>query len=537
MPECGSAAGDPEPVDRDVHVGERRARLSRCARRRHRHLGLPDAGNGRRRVARASEGAASRLGADHHERLLRHRRHRPRRQPCGHLPVREQALVRSRPQGDDPRGAEPPSAADREPRARRRGARAARRHPAPEARARTTRARIARHHARALDRGRRRAARGMNVSDHTAMSAKFTTHCGRIADLDWIRALYELGQKAANGAHPQQVSQEILEHIVRGFAAESGSIALIVDGTVDQLELAAGTDLPSGLIGKELPRGTGVFGHVVATGQPVLVNGNAAETGLPLRGSAERQRSTHSAMCWPLQVAGRTIGAVAVNRAETSPRYTPDDLEQGQALTSLLALVMANHRMHVERDARILELSTLNATMQRINAMLEDAQNQVIQSEKLASIGQMAAGVAHEINNPLAFALSNLGSLEAYLASLFELLDAYVDADASIDASGNAALATARKLRAGVDVAFLRSDTADLVAESREGLLRVKRIVQDLRDFSRGGAEEVRQALDIHDALDRTLNIVRNELKYKANIVREYGALPEIECVPSRLNQ
>ena len=377
----------------------------------------------------------------------------------------------------------------------------------------------------------------MNVSDHTAMSAKFTTHCGRIADLDWIRALYELGQKAANGAHPQQVSQEILEHIVRGFAAESGSIALIVDGTVDQLELAAGTDLPSGLIGKELPRGTGVFGHVVATGQPVLVNGNAAETGLPLRGSAERQRSTHSAMCWPLQVAGRTIGAVAVNRAETSPRYTPDDLEQGQALTSLLALVMANHRMHVERDARILELSTLNATMQRINAMLEDAQNQVIQSEKLASIGQMAAGVAHEINNPLAFALSNLGSLEAYLASLFELLDAYVDADASIDASGNAALATARKLRAGVDVAFLRSDTADLVAESREGLLRVKRIVQDLRDFSRGGAEEVRQALDIHDALDRTLNIVRNELKYKAHIVREYGALPEIECVPSRINQ
>jgi signal transduction histidine kinase len=369
------------------------------------------------------------------------------------------------------------------------------------------------------------------------MSAESGAARGRIADLDWIRALYELGQKAANGAHPQQVRQEILEHIVRGFDAESGSIALIVDGTTDQLELAAGTDLPSGLIGKPLPRGTGVFGHVVETGQPVLVNGDAAETGLPLRGSAERQRSTHSAMCWPLQVAGRTIGAVAVNRAETSPRYTADDLDQGQALTSLLALVMANHRMHVERENRILELSTLNATMQRINGMLEDAQNQVIQSEKLASIGQMAAGVAHEINNPLAFALSNLGSLEAYLTKLFDLLGAYVEADPAIDAPDNAALATARRLRAETDFAFLRSDTADLVAESRDGLLRVKRIVQDLRDFSRGGGEEVRQAIDVHDALDRTLNIVRNELKYKANIVRDYGALPEIECVPSRLNQ
>jgi signal transduction histidine kinase len=361
---------------------------------------------------------------------------------------------------------------------------------------------------------------------------------GRIADLDWIRALYELGQKAANGAHPQQVSQEILEHIVRGFDAESGSIALIVDGTIDQLELAAGTDLPPGLVGKPLARGTGVFGHVVETGHPVLVNGDAAETGLPLRGGpAERDRSTHSAMCWPLQVAGRTIGAVAVNRAETSPRYTREDLEQGQAVTSLLALVMANHRMHVERDNRILELQTLNATMQRINGMLEDAQNQVIQSEKLASIGQMAAGVAHEINNPLAFALSNLGSLEAYLTKLFELLDAYVEADGALAAPQIAALGAAGKLRAEIDVAFLRRDTADLVTESREGLLRVKRIVQDLRDFSRGGAEEVRQAIDIHDALDRTLNIVRNELKYKANIVRDYGALPEIECVPSRLNQ
>jgi signal transduction histidine kinase len=358
---------------------------------------------------------------------------------------------------------------------------------------------------------------------------------GRIADLHWICALYELGQKAANGAHPQQVRQEILEHIVAGFDAESGSIALIVDNTSDELELAAGTDLPPHLIGSALPRGTGVFGHVVETGQPVLVNGDAAQTGLPLRGCEPRQRATHSAMCWPLRVAGRTIGAVAVNRAASKPRYTADDLEQGQALTSLLALVMANHRMHVERESRILELSTLNATMQRINALLEDAQNQVIQSEKLASLGQLSAGVAHEINNPLAFALSNLGSLDAYLASLFELLDAYVAADAGLP--GIAALDPVRALRKRTDVDFLRTDVRALLSESRDGLLRVKRIVQDLRDFSRGGAEEVWQSVDLHAALNSTLNIVRNELKYKANIVLSYGNLPEIECMPSRLNQ
>jgi two-component system, NtrC family, sensor kinase len=369
------------------------------------------------------------------------------------------------------------------------------------------------------------------------MANRMTSGTGRTADLAWICALYELGQKAANGGHPQHVRQEILEHIVRGLEAESGSIALIVDGTPDQLEIAAGTDLPPGLIGRELPRGTGIFGHVVATGEPLLVNGDAAQTGLPLGDRGARERATHSAMCWPLRVSGRTIGAVAVNRAADSPRYTVDDLDQGQALTSLLALVMANHSMHVERDNRILELSTLNATMQRINSMLEEAQDQVIQSEKLASIGQLSAGVAHEINNPLAFALSNLSSLESYLAQLFALLGAYIDADEKLGATAPPPLGAVRALRQQTDFAFLRDDTAALVSESRDGLLRVKRIVQDLRDFSRGGAEEVWQAIDVHKALDSTLNIVHGEFKYKANIVRDYGELPEIECMPSRLNQ
>jgi len=92
---------------------------------------------------------------------------------------------------------------------------------------------------------------------------------GRTADLAWIRALYEFGHTAAHGADPLRVRQDILNHIVQGFDAESGSIALIVDGTEDQLEIAAGTDLPPGIVGSKLQRGVGVFGHVVATRQPL----------------------------------------------------------------------------------------------------------------------------------------------------------------------------------------------------------------------------------------------------------------------------
>jgi len=358
----------------------------------------------------------------------------------------------------------------------------------------------------------------------------------KTADIAWIRALYEFGQTAAYGADPLRVRQDILMHIVQGFDAESGSIALLVDGTEDQLEIAAGTDLPPGVVGSRLQRGVGVFGHVVATGQPLLINGNAAEAGLPLRVAEPRNRPAHSAMCWPLVVQEQIIGALAVNRASSRQRYTVEDLDRGQALASLLALVIANHQMNVERDNRIVELSTLNETLQRVNLMLEEAQDQLIQSEKLASIGQIAAGVAHEINNPVGFVSSNLGTLESYLQRLFGLLDAYIEADEAAPAPTEA-LARARMLRDGHDFNFLRGDIVDLLSESRDGLVRVKRIVQDLKDFSRTGAEEAWEMADLHAVLESTLNIVRSELKHKARIEIKFGELPKVECLPSRLSQ
>ncbi len=360
---------------------------------------------------------------------------------------------------------------------------------------------------------------------------------GKVGDYGWICALYALGQTAASGAEPLQVQQDILEHIVSGFEAQSGSIALCVEGTEDLLEIAAGIDLPPDAVGSRLPRGAGVFGHVVATGEPLLINGDVAETGLPLRLHERRDRLTHSAMCWPLRVSERIIGAVAVNRAPGQPKYKIDDLDRGQAMTTLLALVIANHRMHVERANRIVELSTLNATMQRMNEMLEETQDQLVQSEKMASIGQIAAGVAHEINNPIGFVLSNLSTLDSYLASLFALLEAYIESERPASVPQKDSLDRVRALRDNINFDFLRGDIVALLAESRDGILRVKHIVQDLKDFSRGGADEVWEVVNVHDALDRTLSIVRNEVKYKARIETRYGSLPDVECLPSRLHQ
>src|SRR5258708_8080791 len=169
---------------------------------------------------------------------------------------------------------------------------------------------------------------------------------GKIGDYGWICALYALGQTAASGAEPLQVQQDILEHIVSGFGAQSGSIALCVEGTEDLLEIAAGIDLPPEAVGSRLPRGAGVFGHVVATGEPLLINGDVAETGLPLRLHERRDRLTHSAMCLPLRFSERIICAIAVKRAPGHTKSKIDDLDLGHANTPLLHPDLNNHPYH-----------------------------------------------------------------------------------------------------------------------------------------------------------------------------------------------
>jgi signal transduction histidine kinase len=192
--------------------------------------------------------------------------------------------------------------------------------------------------------------------------------------------------------------------------------------------------------------------------------------------------------------------------------------------------------MHVEREGRIHELSTLNEMMRRMNQALEEAQDQLMQSEKLASIGQIAAGVAHEINNPIGYVLSNLGTLGSYLPRLFELCDAYIAAESAGEATGEM-LMRARGIREKMKFDYVRTDTGALMTESLEGIQRVKNIVQDLKNFSRGAVDEAWERIDLHEALDRMLNIARSEIKYKVKIETDYGDLPRVECQPSRLHQ
>ena len=172
---------------------------------------------------------------------------------------------------------------------------------------------------------------------------------------------------------------------------------------------------------------------------------------------------------------------------------------------------------------------------EELNVRLTTAQEKLLQAEKMASIGQLAAGVAHEVNNPIGYVHSNLGTLQEYLNSLFGLIDSYERALRAPDPATMRAEIDAARER--LDIDFISRDLPQLMTESREGIERVKRIVLDLKDFSRTDRDSAWKLTDLHASLDSTLNIVGNELRYKARLVKNYGSLPMVECLPSELGQ
>ena len=185
--------------------------------------------------------------------------------------------------------------------------------------------------------------------------------------------------------------------------------------------------------------------------------------------------------------------------------------------------------LHAVNDALRQEKEQQASLIQR----LEEAQNQLIQSERMASIGQLAAGVAHEINNPVGFVNSNLGSMEHYLQNLLRLLSRYEQAQAELSAPTQEQIV---RLREEIDIEFLRGDVTELLAESLDGLKRVTRIVQDLKTFSHADEAE-QQWANLEAGLESTLRVAWNELKYKAEVIKEFAGIPEVECFPFQLNQ
>ena len=181
------------------------------------------------------------------------------------------------------------------------------------------------------------------------------------------------------------------------------------------------------------------------------------------------------------------------------------------------------------------DLTERNQQLADICEQLKSTQSQLLQQEKMASIGQLAAGVAHEINNPMGFITSNLGTFGKYTERLRSFIAA-VDKELVSPDTPPELRERLTVSRMNLKVDFLLEDIPILLAESADGAERVRKIIQDLKGFSRIDTAEY-TAVDLNQCLKNTINVIGSDLKSKARLTTEYGDIPNVTCRPQQLNQ
>jgi signal transduction histidine kinase len=237
----------------------------------------------------------------------------------------------------------------------------------------------------------------------------------------------------------------------------------------------------------------------------------------------------------------------AFNKVLSKVRRRTDELRRHQHHLDQLVdertadLQASNLKLTQEVESRQKAQRRLSKSTQvlvKTLSKLRQTQAQIIHSEKMASIGQLAAGVAHEINNPIGFIKSNINTLKDYCGDIKSLLACYGELEAALNNGPpvQEMIARIQDCKAQIDYEFVRDELDCVLDESKEGLERIARIVQDLRDFSQTDASEVDYS-DINQSIECTLNIAGSQLKYVAAVNKDFGEIPLVKCDIEQLNQ
>jgi signal transduction histidine kinase len=227
-----------------------------------------------------------------------------------------------------------------------------------------------------------------------------------------------------------------------------------------------------------------------------------------------------SILCIPILNQGQLIGILYLENNLTVGAFTSDRIQVLNLLASQAAISLENARLYQESQQAFTDL--------------KQAQIKIVQSEKMSALGNLVAGVAHEINNPVSFLVGNIQPALDYIKNLFGLLDLYQKKYPQLDPE-------IKEEIENIELDYIREDLPKLIGSMREGVKRIRDISTSLRTFSRADTNSP-VACNIHDGIDSTIMILKHRLKAndtrpEIEVIRKYGNLPQVECYAGQLNQ
>ena len=279
--------------------------------------------------------------------------------------------------------------------------------------------------------------------------------------------------------------------------------------------------------------------NFVARTKKELVLQNALEEEPYNRDAYIKEQGVKSLVCFPIMRKGKLNAILYLENNLSSGSFTYNKLEVLRVLSSQIAISLENAFLYENLEEKVRErteeLKEKNEQLSSTLEKLKDTQAQLIDTAKMASLGQLTAGIAHEINNPINFVSANIKPLKLDIEDLISIVHQLKDL--GNNGQEHSGLNQLLKQYQELDMDFVIEEIAQLLKGMEEGAIRTKEIVEGLKTFSRGGGEDFR-SIDIHEGIESTLMLLNNKIKKEINIEKQFDRkLPYIACLPGKLNQ